>query len=247
MTRKVKALGLALVAVFAMGALVAQGAQAHEFKAASAPAVITGEFDPGPPASKDVFTIEEGAGLSVSCESGKFEGTQATSPTPSLTITPTYGSTTAPTGCVAAGAAATVHTQHCAYVFSGTTNEAGDAAVEVECEGASENEILVTVPALGVTLHIAAQKPGGGVHYTNVETGGHKEVTVTATAKEIKTTCTGLGCFFVGSTVKTKYEGKETVKGFKDTCSAASGTAKTTPSLASCEGEQTNVEVNPGT
>jgi hypothetical protein len=247
MTRKFKALGLALFAVLATSALAAQGAQAaEEFHGSSAPGVITGELHPQFNTTggehTDKFTIEEGGGLTVECDTAKFEGTQATANTPTVTLTPTYGNTTKPTGCKAGGFEATVHTQHCAYVFAAATNAEGHGAVEIECQGATENEILVTVPGLGVTLHIAAQKPKGGVHYTNVETAGHKELTTHSTVKEVGTTCTGGGCFFIGTSFKTRYEGTETIKGFKDVgCTEETGTAKTTPVLAKCEGEQINI------
>jgi hypothetical protein len=233
-------LALALFTVLAIGAVAAQGAYAEEeFRGPKeGPDIVTGELDPSSPAT--ILTIEEGAGLAVSCENVKFEGTVPVTPTPELTLTATWGNTSTPTGCTAAGAAATVHAQHCATVYTSKTNADGHALVHIECSGTSENEILVTVPSLGVTLHIGAQTPEkGGVHYTFVETTpGLEEVTLHTTIEGIKTSCTGIGCFFVGTTVKTKLEGTETFKSFVDKCTPVTGTAKTTPSLANCEGEQ---------
>jgi hypothetical protein len=245
MTRKFKVLGLALFAVMALSALAAQGAQAAEFRCSSTPCVITGELHPQFNTTggehTDRFKVESGSGVTVECDAAKYEGTQPTSPSKTVTLTPTYGSTTAPSGCKASlGGEATVHTNHCAYVFSAATDAEEHGAVEVECSGTTENEILVTVPGAGETLHIAAQKPSGGVHYTNTETAGHKEITSHTTVKGIATTCTGIGCFFTGNATAS-YEGTETLKAYKDVgCTEATGTAKTTPSLASCEGEQIN-------
>jgi hypothetical protein len=238
-------LGIVLVVALNAVAIIAPGAQGHEFQSSTSPTVITGEFYSG---INDIFTFEGSSGtVAVECATAKFEGTQGVSSAKTLTITPTYGSTSSPTGCTAAGAAATVHAQHCAYVFSGTTNASEEAQVEIECSGASESQLLVTVPSFGITLHIQAQTPGGGVHYTNFVRNGHREVTITSTLKELKTTCTGVGCFFLGTTTKTKLEGIDALKGYKDvSCSEGSGTSKTTPSLAACEGEQIDFSVNPG-
>jgi hypothetical protein len=237
-------LGLALLSVLAIGAVAAQGAYAEEeFHGPEAPFIITGELDPTVGTPKTRLTIEEGAGLTVACENVKFEGTQAQNPTPELTVTTTWGNTTSPTGCTAAGAAATIHSQHCATVYTGKTDSEAHALVHIECSGTSENEILVTVPSLGVTLHIGPQTPErGGVHFTNVQTTpGLRELTLHTTIQGITTTCTGIGCFFVGATMKTKLEGTETFKGFADNCTPVSGTAKTTPTLAGCEGAQGSI------
>jgi hypothetical protein len=239
-------LGAALVVASAIGLVMgAHRAQAAEFSSSTSPAVITGEIHPNFPntgeANHQHFTIESGTGITVECDTTKFEGTQSTSPTKTVTLTTTYGSTTSPTGCKAGGLEGIVHSNHCAYVFSSATDAEEHGAVEIECSGTTENEILVTVPGAGFTLHIAAQKPNGGVHYTNTETAGHKELTTHVTLRSIATTCTGIGCFFTGAgTART--EGTDTIKGYKDVgCTPAEGTAKTTPSLASCEGEQVNV------
>jgi hypothetical protein len=241
MPSKLKGLGLALVAMMALGAMMAQGAQAHKIISDTTPYWITAELDT---AVKDTFTTNTGAAFS--CSVVKFEGTQEGKELESVTVTPTFGNTTGSSGCTesAFGSETVIHTNHCAFVLSGTTDANGDAPVEIECSGSTENEITVTLPALGVTMHIPAQKPTGGVHYTNIEEGGKKAVTIKSTVKNVNFTCTpaGFTCSLLGNTAE--YKGLEKARGYKDTGSKQEGTAKTTPSVS--EGEQINISVDPG-
>ncbi len=240
MTRKLKALGIALVAVFAMSVVVAQAAQAHEFTASQYPAVVTGGFANAE--NPDKFTLE-GLGITVICSSAVFEGT-ASGASEELTITPTYGSTSSPSGCkeTTFNTEAIVHTNHCAYVFHGATDANEHAAVDVEC--AAGNAIEVTLPGLGIDLSIGAQAGLKGVHYTNETIGGHKVVKVDTTVSGITVSCTDTAetglCELIGNG-KIQYTGTELVKGYVDTGSAQTGTAKTTPELSM--GEQIDVTV----
>jgi hypothetical protein len=243
MSSKLKGLGLALVAVLALGAVMAQGAQAHEIISTATPYVITAEHDNA--AEPDHFVTN--TGVTFFCKNIKLEGTQEGLIRESVTVTPTFGNTTTPSECkeTTLETEVIVHTNHCAFVLSGATDVNGDAATEIECSGATENEITLTDAALGVTLHIPAQKPKGGVHYTNIEEGGKKAITIHSTVEGITFTCTPAGsfnCSLIGSTAK--YTGTEKAKGYKDTGSKQEGTAKTTPSVS--EGEQINISVNPG-
>jgi hypothetical protein len=244
MSSKLKGLGLALVAMMALGAVIAQGAQAvtHVFKSDATPYVLTGEYDNA--SEPDHFVTN--TGVTYSCKSTKFEGTQESKELTSITVTPTFGNTTGSSECTETGFGTefVYHTNHCAFVLSGTTDANGDAPVEIECSGTTENDITVTDPALGITLHIPAQKPTGGAHYTNIEEGAKKAITVHTTLEGIKFTCTpaGFTCELLGTT--TKYTGTEKFKGYKDTGSKQEGTAKTTPTIS--EGEQINISVSPG-
>jgi hypothetical protein len=249
MSRNLKALGLALAAVFAMGALLAQGAQAaveHTFHSDLNETILTGELHEG---VKDKFKVNKSV---LVCEKAKFEGTVVGKETKEVTITPTYGSTEKPSGCKdeATGLEAIVHTNHCAYIFTSNTTVSTETpevqehgTAHLEC--ATGSEIEITIPGAGLTLHVGEQTPTHGVKYTNAETGGHKEITTHATAKGIKTTCTG-NCFLLeggGKTEKGEYEGTETLKGFEDKKAFGAGTEKTTPAGFE-EGAQTNISLS---
>jgi hypothetical protein len=81
MTRKLKTLGVALVAVFALTAVMASAASAASFTSSSYPTTATGESAIG----NDVFTTEGGA---VECKS-HFGGT-LTEASSEHTVIPTY-------------------------------------------------------------------------------------------------------------------------------------------------------------
>jgi hypothetical protein len=250
MTRKLKVLGLALVAVLAMSAMMASAAQAveHTFESSSVneKTILTGSNT-----GKEVFTVGLGE-AEVSCTSSIFEGTVEGNKVKEVTVTPTYGKTTKPSGCedAVSKSEAIVHTNHCAYILHNVTDANGDAPVSIECSGTPKEEITVTLPALGVTIHVPEQTPAGGVHYTNLKEHGpgkKEAVTVKSTVSGIHYRCTGseVFCFFLNG-VDGTYKGDTDVTGYEDkSASALSGTEKTTPS-GTIEGEQVNVTVNPG-
>jgi len=107
MIRKIKALSLALVALCAMSAVVAAGAQAGNFTTSgSYPSPGKGEQ---PKEAAHVFTVQ---GQKVTCTKAVFEGSLAAA-SESIVITPTY------TGCTAFGfAEAEVNMGECVYTFT---------------------------------------------------------------------------------------------------------------------------------
>ncbi|HEX2392902.1 MAG TPA: hypothetical protein VHI77_08290 [Solirubrobacterales bacterium] len=234
-----------------MSALVAQGAQAveHQFNSEVEKTVFTGKCDPTPGAICDHFKV---GGGNLVCASYLYEGTGNANVLDEVTLTPTYGSTTKPSGCKDEGSNAEVlvHTNHCAYkldsdtvLTAGTTEE--HAPVEIECSGTEENEITSTIPSIGVTLHIPAQNTiKDGVTYTNIGSGSTREITAHVTAKNIKGKCTGVNCFLIGLVnggefTNAEYTGTDTFAGFEDLGTEQTGTAKTTPILN--EGAQVGV------
>ncbi len=206
MTRTLKALGLSLFAVLAMGAIAVASASAHEFHAENAPAIVEGDQIAGQP---NIFEIGENeGGAKVECAGAHFAGTAANNPTPSITVHPTY------TECKFGGNNAEVKTEGCNYVLHGATSAEGHGAVDVECEGTSK--IKVIVPSL-CTLEIGAQTPAKGVHYENGGAGSSRDVSVTATATGIHYAKKGLFCAFVGGNGEDgTYKGGVTAKGYLD-------------------------------
>lgn len=121
MTRKLKALGLALFAVFAMSAVVASVAQAGEFEVVGGGTVtITGEQVSGEVTAvvvpKHEFKTDAGV---FKCTTVKSHGSITGSPT-SMRLSATYGNTTAGTECTVAGLAGlVVHMNGCEHEFTG--------------------------------------------------------------------------------------------------------------------------------
>jgi len=201
MNRKLKALGLALFAAFAMSAIGAQAASADLFTSADPDStVLTSSAD-----TEHVFSYSSGE---VKCKVTKFSGTQTGETATELTITPTYEE------CTFGGEPAAVRTNHCDYKFTTETDE-GHAPVGVECENKGEHIEVEIIPWNHCTLTIAPQTTGGGVTYT--DEGG--EVTVDITA-EVEVTRDNPGshlfCAFIAESGNGTYSGSSWMAGYED-------------------------------
>jgi hypothetical protein len=226
MTRKFKALGVAFVALLAMGAvsaLTAPGASAAKFKCDVQPCTVTAEKDPENPPH---FVI--GTGLTVSCEEEKLEGTSELAETDALTVTPTWAKCTSSVG------SATVKVNHCDLkLTSETINSHGE--IHIGCVG--EEKIELTTG--GCTVKVGPQKVTGA-NYKNIPASGGKPRHVTATVTSPLTyTKSGLTCGFVSGAAE--FKGSYTVKCYEDKGKALSGTEATTPP-ATTHGNQTGCE-----
>jgi hypothetical protein len=222
MIRNLKALGLSLVALFAVGALSAPAASAV-----------------------DVFTVEGGgtalltgtshniewkyynvSNVNFRCTTSKFAATivnGASETTVDVTYSGTIGVSPHTTHCnTNAGGTLTIDTTGCGYIWTGNTdapfytNDAvKDATTWIHCEGT--NQIKIT-SSLGPTITIPPQTPtAGGVTYTNVANG---DVTVTTTVTGITATChPTFSCTLAGiphHTNNREYTGSVTMAGFVD-------------------------------
>jgi hypothetical protein len=210
MSRKLKVLGTALVAVLALGA-VASAAQAHVFKTFGATsAILTAEAD----ATNGTQTFTTAGGTPVTCTGIKINpGATVANNATSVTAHPEY------TGCKIGGVVNTsVTTTGCNYVFSGTTNANGDAAVTIECEGTKE---ITIGPTLGCSVKVPGQVVTG-VHYNNIQTGAastemHLTLETTVSAIGYSTSgCSSLTGESDGSHTGATYTGNATIKGFTD-------------------------------
>jgi hypothetical protein len=212
MIRNLKVLGLALVAVFAMSALIASTASAisqGKFTAKTYPAhIFASDTD-------DVFTV---LGQELVCSHQTFTGVLAAAST-DLTVTPEY------TGCEnkTNKKTATVTHNECVYTFTaGTVTSATDVhgTVDIVCPIGKEIEVHVynnhAHTSLWCTLVIPTQA-GLKVTYTNEATGhvriegtegaGNPIEGITGTAKG---ECTaGLNVHFTTA----KYDAGVTVEG----------------------------------
>jgi hypothetical protein len=161
MRNKLKALGLALVAVFAMSAIASSAAQAGQFETQSgANATVTGEQITGPVTGKTVseheFTTRIGT---VKCEFATFHGVAIPVST-ELTLTANY------TECFLGGTIeAHVNMHGCDYNFNAGNTIAGspdeiEVSTEVKCPVGEKIEVIVT-NGKSCTITIAPQTVAG--------------------------------------------------------------------------------------
>ena len=201
MIRSFRTLGLALVAVFAMSAVVASAASASTFHAAKYPVTLSGSQS-----STHVFSA---SGTSVSCEKATFAG-EASADSSAVTIHPSYS------GCTAFGfVGATVNTEECNYVFhsGATTNEAEQiyaGTTDITCPTGQSIKITASTCALEV-------KAQTGLSSVSLDNNANGTETVGANVEKIANTVTkdGFLCPLKGTGNFTdgKYTGNTEVKG----------------------------------
>lgn len=209
MIRNLKALGLALCAVFAFGALSASASAEvtdHLTSASgSGTTFLTGSQIGGVGAGNAFGT--KSIGLLVTCATGTYTGSYAGTTATSVEVTPAYG------GCEIPGlGGATVTDLGCKYVLSGTTDkyfntsnvEVGrDATVSLNCN--HSGSIVIHAP-LGCTLTFSDTHTVGGptvnqnllgVRYDNEADGAKWDVKVTVTIDKVAYTSNG-ACQAIG-------------------------------------------------
>jgi len=168
MSRNLKALGLALVAVLAMSALTAAGAsaEAFQFKAEKTPTTTLSGKQHG---AADVFTTDTG---SVSCNEAKYAGTVTGTEVTEVTVTPTYSE------CTAFGLFnVPIDTNGCQYKFTVLTKVGANYEGKVDVVCPAGQVIKVTAPLCTVTVGAQNNVPGT-ITYTNVGAGATREITV---------------------------------------------------------------------
>jgi hypothetical protein len=214
MIGKAKALGLALIAVFAMSAIAASGAQAETwFHSDTNPTVITGSV-----IEQTKFVTSGGT---WKCNKEEYKATStgvqngSTWTTKTITFTPIFGECTA-FGFVGATIDVDIPGHECGYLYHLTNNTPPTATVDIECKHADE-DITVTSPFC--TMHIEQQTGLAHVVFTNEgATTDTKDLLTNVTLTGIKYTETA-GCLggHNGETQQNGTEsGKATLKGFVD-------------------------------
>lgn len=154
MTRKFKALGLALMAVFAMSAIGTQAAPAADFEFAANTTILTAQGE------NHEFKVTNGP---TTCYTANFTAHVNSNTETAITVTPVY------TDCTAFGFIGTKITgfghygekETCDYVLK------ADGTVDLECKPNAD----VTVHAGPCVAHIPEQTGLGTVTYKNVANG----------------------------------------------------------------------------
>jgi hypothetical protein len=177
MSRNLKVLGLALVAVFAMSAVASASAGAATFHSEIASPAKT--FFNGEQVTENVFTVN---GRTVKCTKAVFSGEEV-APSETLSVTPEYS------GCTAFGLASTVAMNGCKYKFHNVTGTGPfTSPVDIVCpEGA---HITITA-ASTCTVTVAGQTGLSSVSYTNKGTGTGRDVEVGANISGIASNVSG--------------------------------------------------------
>jgi hypothetical protein len=238
MNSRSKALGAALLAVLAIGAAMASAASAEgtdvktdHFTSEVEKTVLTGEQVGGE--ADNGFGVKAVASLKVTCKKALYYGTTPANGVTTVTAIPTYFECSSNLG------AATVTTDRCAFLLTGTTDEhlkltepnegkkETHATVSLECSHETGNLGKITISTGGCNIIIESTHATNitvnqnllGATYTN-EPGPPKFIKVDATVDKIAYTTSGFACELAGLP-KTGTDGflttTVTVKGFKDT------------------------------
>jgi hypothetical protein len=200
MRRNLKALGTALVAVFAMSAMTASAASAEPlFHSEIEDTFLTGSQGP---IVANIFTTDLGQ---LKCEFVKFKGTWGQTTNTTLTLKPVYEN------CTMAEENAVVTENGCAFLFHlGNNTETLAASMDIECPDGQRIEIHI--PECTTTL-----PPQAGLQqskFTNEGEGTTRAIVADLELGEIHYVEHGPAC--PNQTVTTEngtYTGRITVKG----------------------------------
>jgi hypothetical protein len=209
MSNKLKALGLGLFAMMAMGAVAVMNASANgegHFVSSVAHTEIKGTEEGAH--HLDLIVHGFGEGEEIGCNKTTYTATTTNLTENDLTVTPTYAecyTTQHPETKV------TVKPNGCTYTFTvakGTTN-ATEQTVDVLCPAGSSIEVIHP----NCTIKIPAQKVLTGVTYTRVEEVGKPDWVTLDSNPTFNTQFEGGICVFLGTSHTGTLKGSVTVKG----------------------------------
>jgi len=194
MTRNLKVLGLALLAVFAMSAVAVSSASAHKLSIAGGAANV----DITATGTGAVFGVKSGA-LEVKCKKEAFSSTTVANSATTITIAPKYEEcTAAPFG------ASPVDVNGCTFVLHGNTTSspgttAGTTKTDMPADLVCPANQSITITAPGCTIHVDPQINLHGVGFTNGGSGTTADINVVSTVDNIHyTTAGGFVCSLGG-------------------------------------------------
>ena len=212
MIRNLKAPSIALLAVFALGAIGGQVASAHEFKSDGQKSVYTA-------ANIGTQVLLVGSAGSLECKEAKFAATvdagAGRTEVDEVTVAPIYDK------CVFGGQGAPVFVNHCAYLFDSDTtagNSTGGEHANIRLECAAGNKIQIHT--VNCTITIGEQEVKDAVRYVN-DGASAFETILTAhgivVGKERSTASQAVnGCLVFPIGPVLKYIGTATYKCFQD-------------------------------
>jgi hypothetical protein len=198
MSKNLKVLGLALVAVFALSAMVASAASASVFTSTSGATVTANQI------GSHKFTV---TGQTLTCSTVHFTGTAPAATFEAIDMYPTYeGCIISPfnTSVTITGFATGPGKEGCRY------NLFANGVAALSCTAGKD----VTVNAGPCVVHVPAQTFPSGVTYTNGTFNGVGDITVKFELKSVQATHTdGFLCPFdsSGASNSAILEGESTV------------------------------------
>jgi hypothetical protein len=220
MTRKLKAIGLALVAVFALSAVAASGASASSFTSFNtANSTMEGGTFSGDQTTTHKFTAGTGVGA-FTCATAHFSGSSATGTETELTVTPEYSN------CheELLGVTYTIHItmNGCDYKYhiaSGTADD-WEGTEDIKCPEGKVIDIKITKSGseeTKCTIEIGPQTGLNRIKYHNNTAASPTDIEVTTETNNITSTTTGgpVGCGIAnGVHTNGTYLGTTTLKSF---------------------------------
>jgi hypothetical protein len=174
MVKNLKALGLALMALAAIGALMASSAAAAEFHSESEKTTIVSKAE-----GHHVF---DAASNSITCTEANFDATTTKKTTSEITFTGTYG------GCTFFGVGVTVEMNNCDYIFH------ADGTVDIGGTGCTFITFRASIFGIPCDVKVTPQTGLKSVAYTNIGSGSTTEVTLSAAVNGIVYHQEGGGC-----------------------------------------------------
>ncbi len=229
MIRKLKTLGVALVVVFALGAMAAQAAGAADTFTSDSGTNST--IFTGNQVGTNVFSL---GGASVSCPVARFTGTKSGNSVTSVTVHPEYEGNAGGECQLSPIGSLTFTTTGCNYIITSETHENAahekHGTFEIECATTTSpshltHEITINGPCV---IHVPGQSEAeleGGVVFENgTETVGgvnKKDVKITATVTGITAVVTDsfactIGGLSPGTYNNATYKGSITFTGYVD-------------------------------
>ena len=181
MTGKNRISGALIVAVVALGAFGAPGAQAGGLDFGTQPAVLFGHSEAG---QNHVVTLTatNQSKFNFACSTGSYEGTMQGLSVNEKTVTSTFS------GCTAFGVQSQILFNGCKYTITGAGHAANTATIDiVGCTSGKQIEIKTAV----CTMDIPEQNGISHVVATNL---GGNEVTLSATMSGLSLRQTGAAC-----------------------------------------------------
>ena len=220
MTRNLRILGLALIAAFAMSAMVASVASATSFwfKSANSWTVLTGSQ-----IGSDQFTTNSGT---VACSTTSYTGSQSGTTATTVSLVPTYS------GCEISGVSLTIHTNGCVYELHTHTKTSATqhtVTTTIVCPTTTspshkthQIEMTVGKPTRKCTIDVPEQTIATGVTLTNAGTSPtdiKADISIATGITYSETAGTGAGaCIQALDQTNGAYTGSATISG-EDTAS----------------------------
>jgi len=187
MISKIKAIGLAVVAVAAMSAFAVPAAQAAKLDIGVTPASVFAHSEAGQVHAL-TLTSTSGSKFTTSCPTASLEGTTQGQSIEEATVTATYSGNTEVPNCTAFGTTSQVLMNGCKYTITGSGQPSGTALVDVT--GCTEGKSIEIKTAI-CTLDIVQQN--GLSHIVGTKLSA-SEVTLAATVTNITVRQTGIAC-----------------------------------------------------